>query len=520
MKEGEYRNEDSVPYLFISFSSQDLKYVRELMAGLKVQGVDFWDYSDFIQEIELGTSIPERLQEELRRCDFFVPLVSANSMDPEIGRFTRFEVQYAIDLGLLERRRIIPVVIHQDLPAEWPDPYNRLENTVYEEIDLENVRAFEHMMAKICQHLGKIYQPLIEAHSRLPFWELFRDEVLELKHSRSSHVELMILLTEFNEHFQMDDWMRAYFLISHFISSCQYSIPDYGIFYPWIVKGVCQQQLGHLKGAEESFLEAGKTRSADENVFGGLGSVYFARQDYSTAKEFFKKALDVCSPDQNDDEKLNYVVALLTLEEDIPIFLQNSVLGMDFSGQPEERFRLMKAQGMVHYRREEYDEALVKFQKIEEEGLEDTPSVYYHHLTLLELGRQRDAIATLERALKDPQEDRIDTPYIRFNLSKLYLETDRVSKALKIYRDVLLKPEHRTRFFMIQYARIFKAMEDGQKVEDICREILGGQLFPPPKTASDYYFDGFAQYLLGNIERARYDFERSSNFDFYYSEFD
>ena len=75
---------------FISFSSCDLKYVREIMAALKGQELDFWDYSNIIESIEIAEQIDDRLIKEIEACTHMILVISTNSMNHDIGRFCRF----------------------------------------------------------------------------------------------------------------------------------------------------------------------------------------------------------------------------------------------------------------------------------------------------------------------------------------------------------------------------------------------------------------------------------------------
>ena len=224
--------------IFISFSSKDLPYVREIMSGLASQEINFWDYSNEIQEIEAGEAITERLKKEIDECDYFIAVISLNSTDSQIGKFTRFELEYAVERNCPEENKIIPVVIRTkegDIP-EYKGIYKSLKNIKYEEFELKNVKSYVKMLKGICNQSGHIYIPRIEAHHRLPFWKFFRDEVVELAHSNA---ELMSILGEFNEYFKKGNIEKAYFLISFFIDYFKYKLQDKEIFYPYIVKAVC-----------------------------------------------------------------------------------------------------------------------------------------------------------------------------------------------------------------------------------------------------------------------------------------
>ena len=50
---------------------------------------------------------------------------------------------------------------------------------------------------------------------------------------------------------------------------------------------------------------------------------------------------------------------------------------------------------------------------------------------------------------------------------------------------------------------------DRQSAKKLARSVLDRSQFGLPVSANDFFCDGFANWLLGNRERANYDFERS-----------
>jgi tetratricopeptide (TPR) repeat protein len=100
----------------------------------------------------------------------------------------------------------------------------------------------------------------------------------------------------FNKAFQREDWDQAHFLVSLFIDSCRYHIPRYPVFYPWIVKAVCERHLGLTDAAEKSYLEARRVNPKDENVYGGLAAVYCDQQRWDEGRRCYEKATGSCCP--------------------------------------------------------------------------------------------------------------------------------------------------------------------------------------------------------------------------------
>ncbi len=493
--------------LFISFSSKDLQYVREIMSGLKSQHIDFWDYSDEIQSIEAGEKIPDRLIKEIKTCDFFLPLISKNSLDPEIGKFTRLEIEYAIKLGLLENKTIIPITLltGTQFHHKYNGPYTELEYILHESFELNNISSYVKLLTRICARLNQTYIPQIEAHPRLPFWKLFRDEVMKMVYSNHTHVELLTILGEFNEYFKKSNWEKAHFLISHFISSCQYRIPNYKIF----------------DDALNSYLRADKIKTKDENVFGGIGSIYMKKRDYVRAEEYFKKSLEYCPANQNQDERINHIVSLIELGKEISKHDKDFIFNFNISTITGlELTNIYNIQMALNYRSENFSRIVELFKEMKNKNIQNTTSIVYYHLCQKALLDLKEAENVLLSAIISDEDIKYDKFLLYQYLSDFYLEYNRVSEAILIYEKYLLNPDQRTRQLMLKYARIFKNIGEYSKMKEVCEEMLSYKLFSIPNKKEDFYYDGFAWYLLGNEERAKYDYDRSTGFDLYYSEYE
>lgn len=67
----------------------------------------------------------------------------------------------------------------------------------------------------------------------------------------------------------------------------------------------------------------------------------------------------------------------------------------------------------------------------------------------------------------------------------------------------------RRRQYLTDYARMLGKLDERERALSICRQVLSESLARPPRTCEDFYYDGLANHLLGRVERANYDFERS-----------
>jgi tetratricopeptide (TPR) repeat protein len=143
--------------------------------------------------------------------------------------------------------------------------------------------------------------------------------------------------------------------------------------------------------------------------------------------------------------------------------------------------------------------------------------VIYAHLCLKDLDELAEAQALLTSAIRESKTN------LKLNISDLYhqlaefnLFLNEPRKAAAIYEKHLLDLEAKTRQCVVRYARILRKLGDEKRMRIECSKMLNG-MFPNPQTCEDFYYDGFAHFLLGNSERAHYDYERSRRFGSHYS---
>ncbi|HNX78375.1 MAG TPA: toll/interleukin-1 receptor domain-containing protein, partial [Prolixibacteraceae bacterium] len=168
---------------FISFSTRNRPVVREIMAGLRSRNIAFWDYSDEEWSIDMTAMILSRLKEEIDRCDYFLAVVSKESLDPDIGHFTRLEVAYALQEKKLHlENRVLTIELEGIKSSDYAGPYLPLKDFMHYELIWnedkgKSILSFIGLMKRICRSVGVDYLPRISPHHRMPFWERFREEI-------------------------------------------------------------------------------------------------------------------------------------------------------------------------------------------------------------------------------------------------------------------------------------------------------------------------------------------------------
>ena len=79
--------------VFISYAREDLPAVQRLKAGLEAAGVTTWFDID---RLEVGDDYDRKIQRNIARCSYFIPIVSASTQRRLEGYFRR-EWSYALD---------------------------------------------------------------------------------------------------------------------------------------------------------------------------------------------------------------------------------------------------------------------------------------------------------------------------------------------------------------------------------------------------------------------------------------
>ena len=79
--------------VFISYAREDLPAVQKLKAGLDAAGVTTWFDMD---RVEGGDDYDRKIRQNIARCAFFVPIVSATTQR-RLEAYFRREWSYAVD---------------------------------------------------------------------------------------------------------------------------------------------------------------------------------------------------------------------------------------------------------------------------------------------------------------------------------------------------------------------------------------------------------------------------------------
>ncbi len=115
-KEARHAEHKNERIAFLSHSSKDKAFVRKLAADLVANGVKVWIDE---QRILVGDSIPEKIAQGLAESDFFLLVVSENSVN---SSWVKKELNSAL-VHEIERRKVAVLPIKLDR-AKMPDSVN------------------------------------------------------------------------------------------------------------------------------------------------------------------------------------------------------------------------------------------------------------------------------------------------------------------------------------------------------------------------------------------------------------
>lgn len=501
-----------VPKLFVSYSSRDEAAVQMLFFALRLQRVGVWDYTKEGEHLPLGQFVTESLADKIGLCDYFLAVVSANSTDEVFGCYTDFEVRRAVEGGLLGRRRLLPVLLATSPPASWRGAYAGLEGLLRVELDCSEQRRFDDAVRKICEYIAVDYVPPVLGDPRVFFSRRVREEMAGQRLSTADYMELMDVVVGCAEKVTLNAWEEAGRLISLFLTLSAFKLPGVSLYYPQIVKGVCELQAGSFEAAEQTFAQATQHPAGDENAFGGLGQAYFYQGRYAEALVAFRKSFEL----KPTDKGTRFNLEAARLHAGAPDGAANAASDLECTQlSPGDRVKVNKLKGIALLRQGKCREATEVFGRMAERQELDAAAVIYYYRALESCGRRGEALRLLRR-----EAGRRDDINIHHHLADAYLKADMVYEALCVYEDKLSRPGC-PRKYLVEHARILKAIggaENRAKVVDICSEVLGRA--DAPLTAEDFYYAGFANYLLGDYSRARYDYERSGRFYGYYDQFE
>lgn len=497
--------------VFISFSSKDLP-VGKLFSALQSQSIKVWDYSAEGQELAVGHRLSSLLKSKIDSCEYFIAVISPNSLNRAIGETPIFEVEYAIASGKAANNRLLPLLLND--PSQWLETYPELKHdpTLGDVFDYQNEDRFENTVRRICEWLAVKYVPTSLRDKRAFFSDLLLAEIEHQEMTKAEFVKLILESNHFGRHMLNEEWSDALDSIGLLAGIAKRMVPPVSLHYLLVMRGLCQLQLNQLTSAEQTFLEATTGHDLRSNPllglgYAGLGHTYAAMERFYESLTAFQKAVEFAS---DDYLHFTHQAAILnaggkTIDESVFDIFDNR------TAAPEERLKLLTLKGALHYRKREYREAIRIFRDLSVDELDENSAIFYA-LALKDNGEFENAVDVLFYAA-----NRIKSTNLYHYLADTFWAAGESILALAVFEDflcVITTPSDYARQLLVEYARMLRTIDgnDSAKARQACERAVDLTLLPPTQSKADYFFIGFAQYLLGNKEAAKFFFDNSSGF--------
>jgi tetratricopeptide (TPR) repeat protein len=487
---------------FVSFSSRDSSFMPRVLSRLSAQPLNVWDYSVEGEEIPGGEEIGEYLRERVACSSLFLPVVTRSSAE---SRYVALEVQTALARHREGALRIIPLVeksMATNLP--WGEPFSALHELRYHVFDgaAGNWGSVEEAVARVCQDLRVPYVapraetprfPLVsrmeaELRERLPC-DPERTNALFARLERTSR-SCMVALAE-------SDYPKALKAIDYFIAIAENEYSSLPFYYPYLARAVCLIALGRLPEAAEVLTSL--RAHGDESVLGALGHIRQSQGLYAEAASLYREAL------QRDPKDEAAATGVLVNEvcsgilQDFAKAYQVVEKGTYLS--EADRQAAQGAMALALAKSGKSDQAAEMFTRLMAVDGTNTSHVINLANTLVDLGRPWQAREVLVKASADfPQDLQVARWTARF-----FLENGMPREALPyVRRASALAPDNAEYLYdqlcAERRARDPQALETAQHLLRIA-----------PRSLEDFFYVGYANWVLGRRERAEYDRERSGS---------
>lgn len=514
----------STPSVFVSYSGRDLKPVQKLILALKFQNVNVWDYTDRGQELDLGRDKWQLFKKRIDECEYFIAVITPDSIDDRIGVDPRFEVRYAIDSGKVQQNRILPILINNP-PDEWMNLYSEIAGVLRPPPDNGDEALFENNVHRICEWLSVPYN--LPSLKRAFFGDLFLKEAQSFSLGMSPFLTLANIMNDGASRYLEKDWSGWKQSASLFLGLANHLVPNTEFLYPQIILGLAQLELGELQEAEKTFLMVSKQETSLNKLRGlgqaGLGHTYLLMERFEESFEFFEKALEI----RPDDpylliNRINAKSAFTKVTDTSPLeLLKPETL------TAEQRLKITGIKVALYYKQGKYSSVLDELHHLPWSDL-DEPTALNYARALLRLGYEDEGISVLTAVA-----ERTGSLDLFHFLANSYLSLGEVNNAINVYRHLirdLLRlitdpNENRAnsahndfaRQLLVELAQLLR-MRAGENDEFFksCDTVVGDKILGAPQTPKAFFFIGFAFHLLGDSQLARHYFDKSSGYSAQY----
>jgi len=492
--------------VFLSFSSGDMGFIRALLDRLSAQPVSVWDYSDDTQEIPGGRSIPASLGKRVGDATYFIIVVTRNSLRSE---WTQMELRCALELGRLRAGRVLPLVCSECLPPDqWPGPFEELAACRYRTVDPASPMSLEEALQLLCADMHVDYVPPPPQEPRLLLVERL-DRELQGRGARrqereaSTYLRLMRVRNEFLFAYEKGEMEAALRHVRLLTALCEHDFPGVRPYYPSLLQALCEMRMEDLDAAERTLRCLDGHASQDESWYAAMGAVQGRRGRYAEAAGLYTEA--VRRFEHDPAARAGQIIYSLLAgcsdvdpDEALAEFERGGAVLFDGDGP-----RLRATRAFVLAQAGRHEEAADVFSDLLVDGELPPNLTTYLADCMCQLGRIDEALDTLESGYRTTGD-----PVLLHWRARLLVTVACYQQALPLFDELIAEcPQERQ--YRVEKAQVLWALGRQREARAACAPVLDRRQFPLPASAPDFYYDGFAQWLTGERDRAEYDLERS-----------
>ncbi len=509
--------------IFVSFSGRDSMSVQKLLSALQRQNLTYWDYSREGEQIPPGSDIAQECTRRIDAASHFLAVMSAHTCSADYGYHPQRETLYAI---ARRRDKSVPVIVPVvDTSSPFPEivgPYKELNGLLRLSFDGTSQESVDRAVRKFCiETMGIDYSPSFPIDPRIRLIERFREEFKNFERSPAANPHFLradyILLDDLMQQFSKDvsgerpEWKKALTRIGFAIDMIETHGLQREFYFPPIMRGLCEYELGRYDEAAETFTTATRHSRADVHAYAGLALIAWRNQDYASALRHLHSAERHSSGAMPWELQFNIVCAALASEE--PVVFNDDLLKVDSSRlTPEDRIKYETLVGVYYCKTGRYQDAKTRLSGVvrrsqDDPSLADESAIIWLAECMVKLSEYRQAIRLLVSEGKLRVSGELYYRAARISVDHL----GDISGACRLYESIYNDPHLISLKYALEYARTLAASGRAEH-KAVCNRVLALARAKSGLNAEEHFYVGFAYYLLGNRALAEYEHDQGRQF--------
>jgi tetratricopeptide (TPR) repeat protein len=497
------------PSVFLSYAVLDHRECH-ILTRLKAQPVQVWNNQALGEQIAFGEDIEAKCKQRIDQSSVFVLLLSRAAFE---STWVKVELIHALD-----RKDAAPmdlfVIVDKDVESttNWAEPFRQLKGTMNLPVDFSATAGIESAVFEICNRLKVKYTPPPLEDPRFPFMTLLFEEfgnVLgESPYEAALYDSLLRILMDFHEAFAKGDYPQSAAHLDYFIQIAKHEYRKSTLWYPYILRAVCDclqdnyaealERLSQINVPTSIYPRPSPLRST---VCATIGYVHYQQGEFGAAVDSYSRALEEYPNDTANQCNL----AVASLEAGIAISKAKAFAAIDgcsvLAGDKPQT-EVMKARVCALTGNE--PEARTRFEALVKTGEEEAYLVEPYAQFLCERS-ERDRARELLRACVKSHPSEM---YARLFLAKLHEECGDSAAASKEFSRIGQQCTKNAKM-QFQVLRGLWSIQYRKEALGLANDILAQFTVSPPADGDEFLAAGAANWIMGNLERAEYDFERS-----------